>query len=124
MNRWTVVIGTPGRTWSVELHGGRSAVVGQAKGSAVEIADAGLADRHVSLLPRDEGVVVEPLRGGGEVLVNDVPASAQTLVHSGDELRVGDARLLFTMVPTAPPPRARMASAEELTSRLEEELRR
>ena len=124
MNRWTVVIGTPGRTWSVELVGGRTAVVGQAKGSALEIADAGLADRHLSLLPRDEGVVVEPLRGGGEMLVNDVPASAQSLLHSGDELRVGDARLLFTMVPPAPPPRARMATAEELMSRLEEEVRR
>lgn len=124
MNRWTVVIGTPGRTWSVELHGGRTAVVGHAKGSGIEITDAGLAERHVSLLPRDEGVVVEPLRGGAEVLVNDVPASAQSLLRSGDELRVGDARLLFTMVPPMPPPRARMAGAEELFSRLEEEVRR
>ncbi len=124
MNRWTVVIGTPGRTWSVELHGGRTAVVGQAKESGIEITDAGLAERHVSLLPRDEGVLVEPLRGGGEVLVNDVPASAQSLVRSGDELRVGDARLLFTMVAPVPPPRARMAGAEELFSRLEEEVRR
>ncbi len=124
MNRWTVVIGAPGRTWSVELPGGRSAVVGQAKGSALEIPDAGLADRHVSLLPRDEGVVVEPLRGGGEVLINDVPASAQSVVRSGDELRIGEARLLFTIVPTAPQPRPRMTGPEELMSRLEEEVRR
>ncbi len=124
MNRWTVVIGTPARTWSVELHGGRSAVVGQAKGSALEIIDAGLADRHLSLLPRDEGVVVEPLRGAGDVLINDVPASGQSVVHSGDELRVGDARLLFTMVPPGGVPRLRMTSGEELTARLEEEVRR
>ncbi|MDP1822199.1 MAG: helix-turn-helix domain-containing protein [Archangium sp.] len=124
MNRWTVVIGTPGKTWSVELHGGRTAVVGQGKGSTLEIADAGLAERHLSLLPRDEGVLVEPLRGGGEVLVNDVPASAQSLLHSGDELRVGDARLLFTMVPPSPLPRARMTGPEEWMSRLEEEVRR
>jgi hypothetical protein len=124
MNRWTVVIGTPGKTWSVELHGGRTAVVGQGKGSTLEIAAAGLAERHLSLLPRDEGVLVEPLRGGGEVRVNDVPASAQSLLHSGDELRVGDARLLFTMVPPAPPPRARMTGPEEWMSRLEEEVRR
>ena len=124
MNRWTVVIGAPGRTWSVELPGGRSAVVGQAKGSALEITDAGLADRHVSLLPRDEGVVVEPLRGGGEVLINDVPASAQSVVRSGDELRIGEARLLFTIVPPSPPPRPRMTGPEELMSRLEEEVRR
>jgi hypothetical protein len=124
MNRWTVVIGIPGRTWSVELHGGRSAVVGQGKGSALEIADAGLADRHVSLLPRDEGVLVEPLRGGGEVRVNDVPASAQSLLQSGDELRVGEAHLLFTQVPTPVPQRTRMASGEEWMTRLEEEVRR
>lgn len=124
MNRWTVVIGAPGRTWSVELPGGRSAVVGQAKGSALEITDAGVADRHVSLLPRDEGVVVEPLRGGGEVLINDVPASAQSVVRSGDELRIGEARLLFTIVPPSTQPRPRMTGAEELLSRLEEEVRR
>ena len=57
-------------------------------------------------------------------MVNDVPASAQSLLHSGDELRVGDARLLFTMVPAAPGPRARMTGPEELMSRLEEEVRR
>lgn len=124
MNRWTVVIGTPGRTWSVELLGGRTAVVGQAKGSTVEIADAGLAERHLSLLPRDEGVVIEPLRGGGEMRVNDVPVSAQSLLHSGDELRVGDARLVFTMLPAVPLSRARIAQAEELMSRLDEEVRR
>lgn len=124
MTRWTLVVSAPGRTWSLELHGGRSAVVGQARGSTVEIADAGLSERHVSLLPREEGVVVEPLRGGGEVLINDVPASGQSVLHSGDELRLGEARLLFTRVSAVNAPRPRVTSAEELMARLEEEARR
>lgn len=124
MNRWTVVVGTPGRTWSVELQTGKSTVVGQAPGVGLEIASAGLADRHVSLLPRDEGVVVEPLRGGGEMLVNEVPASAQLIVRAGDELRLGDARLLFWVGAPHHVTRPRLATEEEFMSRLDEELRR
>lgn len=124
MNRWTVVIAAPGRSWSLELPGGRAAVVGQGSESTVEIADAGLAERHVSLVPRDEGVLVEPLRGGGEVLINDVPATAQATLRSGDELRLGEARLIFTQLPPAPAPRPRVAGPEELLGRLGEELRR
>jgi DNA-binding protein Fis len=123
MNRWTVVIGTPGRTWTAELPGGRSAVVGEASSNTISIPGAGLAERHVSLLPRDEGVVVEPLRGG-EVLINDVPAGGQSTLQSGDELRVGHARLLFTRVPPALGARPRVTSAEELLARLDEESRR
>jgi DNA-binding protein Fis len=124
VTRWTVVIAAPGRTWSVELSSGRSAVVGEGSANAVSITDAGLAERHVSLLPRDEGVVVEPLRGGGEVLINDVPASGQSTLQSGDELRLGEARLLFTRVPAVSPARARLTSTEELLARLDEESRR
>ena len=53
-----------------------------------------------------------------------MPASAQSLLQSGDELRVGEARLLFTKVPTPVAPRPRMAGGEEWMSRLEEEVRR
>ncbi|MGV3620689.1 MAG: helix-turn-helix domain-containing protein [Archangium sp.] len=124
MNRWSVVIGAPGRSWSVELPGGRSAVVGQGDSCSVQIVEAGLAERHVSLLPRDEGVLVEPLRDGGDFLVNDVPATAQSTLRSGDELRVGDARLIFTMVAPVPVPRPRIVGFDEFTARLEEEVQR
>lgn len=124
MNRWTVVVATPGRTWVQELQGGRTAVVGQAKGTALEIANAGLLERHLSLLPRDDGVLVEPLRGGAEVLINDIPATGQTTVRSGDELRVGEARLLFTMQAPVVASRPRIASHDELIHRLDEEVRR
>jgi hypothetical protein len=124
MNRWTVVVGTPGRTWSVELQTGKSTVVGRAPGVGLQIASAGLADRHVSLLPRDEGVVVEPLRGGGDVRVNEVPASAQVVVHAGDELRLGEARLVFWFNVPTHLARPRLVSEEEFMGRLDEELRR
>ncbi len=124
MNRWTVVIGTPGRTWSVELQGGRSTIVGQAPGVGLLIPVEGVSDRHASLLPRDDGVVVEPLRGGGELQLNDVPASSQVIARPGDELRVGDARLIFSMTAPAAPSRPRLVTEEEFMSRLDEELRR
>jgi hypothetical protein len=123
-SRWKVVVSAPGHSWVVELPHARSAIVGQAEGVAVEVPDARLSERHLSLLPREDGVVVEPLRGGGEVLVNDVPVSAQAVVRAGDEVGVGDARLLFTRlhaVPAAPP---RIAGEDEFMHRLGEESRR
>lgn len=123
MNRWTVVIATPGRTWSVELPPGKGTVVGEASGG-LEIAGAGLAPRHFSLLPKDEGVLVEPLRGGGDVVVNDVPAAGQLVVRAGDELRAGEARLVFALRHPPPATRPRFASEEEFMGRLDEELRR
>ena len=124
MNRWSVVIGAPGRTWSVELQGGRSTVAGQGESCGLRVVQAGLAERHVSLLPRDEGVLVEPLRDGGDFFINDVPSSTQSQLRSGDELRLGDARLIFTRLPTAPPARARVVGFEELMARLAEESQR
>ncbi len=124
MNRWSVVVATRDRTWSIELVGGRTAVVGEGKGASLEIADAGLAARHVSLLPRDEGVLVEPLRGGGDVLVNDVSTLTQSVLRSGDELRIGRARLLFSMVPSSAAVRTRVCGHDEVMSRLAEEVRR
>lgn len=124
MNRWSVVVGTPGRSWSLELPGGRGAVIGQGASCAVQISDAGLADRHVSLLPRDEGVLVEPLRDGGDFSINDVPTSAQSTLRSGDELRLGEARLVFTMIAPMAAVRPRIVTFEEFTARLEEEVQR
>lgn len=123
MNRWTVVVATQARTWSVELPPGRGTVVGSAPGG-VEIAEAGLAPRHFTVLPRDEGVLVEPLRDGGEVVVNDVPTTAQVVVRAGDELRAGQARLLFSLRQPAVSARPRLVSEEEFSARLDEELRR
>ncbi|MFZ5446083.1 MAG: helix-turn-helix domain-containing protein [Myxococcota bacterium] len=123
MTRWTVLIATQARTWSVELVAGRGTVVGAAPGG-LEIADAGLAPRHFTLLPKDDGVLVEPLRDGGELVVNDVPATAQLVVRAGDELRAGQARLFFAVRHPPVPPRPRLVGEEEFMARLDEELRR
>lgn len=124
MTRWRLLITTPGATWTADLPSGKSSVVGQAEGVAVEIPQARLSERHLSLLPREEGVVVEPLRGGGEVLVNDVPIAAQAVVRGGDEVAVGDARLVFTPLAPTRPLGTRITTEDEFMFRLGEEARR
>lgn len=122
MKRWSVVIAAPGRTWVAELPATRSAVVGQGEACTLRVVDAGLAERHVSLLPRDEEVLLEPL--GGEVLVNDVPVSAQSVVRAGDELRLGEARLIFARDAASVASKPRLVPLEEFLARLGEEARR
>ena len=122
MKRWSVVIAAPGRTWTAELPATRSAVVGEGESCTVRITGAGLAERHVSLLPRDEEVLLEPL--GGEVVLNDVPLSAQSVLRAGDELRLGEARLVFAREAPAAAVKPRVAPLEEFLARLGEEARR
>jgi hypothetical protein len=121
MTRWHVTVSTAGRTWAVELPPGRATVVGD--GAPLDVPGAGLAARHVSLLARDEGVVLEVLRGG-QALVNDVVAPSQVTLGHGDELRVGEARLVFSRQPVAPAARPRLARHDELMARLDDEVRR
>ncbi|MFT3709502.1 MAG: helix-turn-helix domain-containing protein [Archangium sp.] len=123
-SRWHLLVTTPGASWSVELASGKSSIVGQSEDVAVSIPGARLTDRHLSLLPREEGVVVEPLRGGGETLINDVPIATQAVVRSGDEVAVGDARLIFSQLTLERPGGARITSEDEFMHRLDEESRR
>lgn len=113
---------TPGKTFPVELQPGRTTVVGRGAQATVEVPDASVSERHVSLVAREEGLLLEALRGAGEVLVNDVPLSGQALVQPGDEVRLGEARLIAMAVPALTTARARLASHDEVMSRLEEEL--
>jgi len=122
--RWTVIVSAPGQTWVQALLPGRGTIVGQGPGVNLEIPAAGLAERHLSLLPGDAGVVIEPLRGGGDVLLNDVPVVTQATVRAGDELTMGRARLVFSTTSAPGIAAARIVSEEELMSRLGDELRR
>jgi len=122
MKRWSVVIAAPGRTWTADLTGTRGTIVGEGETCTIRITGAQLAERHASLLARDEEVLIEPL--GGDVLVNDVPVSAQSVVRAGDELRLGLARLLFQREAGAVAVRPRMVPLEEFLARLGEEARR
>lgn len=122
--RWSVLVSTPGHTWAQPLPSGRSVVVGQGPGAQLEVPAAGLAERHLSLMPTDGGVVVEPLRGGGDVLLNDVPLVAQATVRAGDELVVGRARLVFAVHSAARPISPRVVPEDDFMNRLAEEVRR
>ncbi|MFO0597329.1 MAG: helix-turn-helix domain-containing protein [Myxococcaceae bacterium] len=120
--RWRVLVMAPGATWSAELPAGRSVVVGHGEGATLEIPGAELAPRHLSLLAREEGVTAEPLRQGGQLLLNDVPISSQVVLRSGDELAAGEVRLLFSLVLPARATPTRVVSEAEFLPRLAEEL--
>lgn len=124
MSAWRVVISAPSRSWTAELPMGRSVVLGRAAGLALQVDEPSLADRQLSLLARDEGVLVEPLRSASEVSINDVPTGTQSLLRPGDELRAGEVRLLLLPQAAVAPQRPRVTGEGELIARLEEELRR
>ncbi|MEW6431839.1 MAG: helix-turn-helix domain-containing protein [Myxococcota bacterium] len=124
MTRWSLLVVTPDRTWPVELISGRTTVVGRGPGATVEVRAPGVSERHVSLVARDEGLLLEVLRGAGDVWLNDVPLSGQALLQPGDEVRLGDARLVAVAVPVLAAGRTRLATHDELMAHLEEELLR
>jgi hypothetical protein len=124
MVRWSLVVVSPGRTWPVELPVGRPAVVGRGPGVAVNAGHPSVSERHLSLAPRDDGLLLEVLRGAGEVWVNDVPVSRPVVVRPGDEVRLGDVRLVPLAVPPVAEPRHRLATHHEVVTQLEAELRR
>lgn len=124
MTRWSLLVVAPGRTFPVELATHRTTVVGRGAQATVDVRDATVSERHVALAPRDEGLLLEVLRGAGDVLVNDVPLTGQALLAPGDEVRLGEVRLLAVAVPSLPPARTRLSTHDEVMSRLEEELLR
>ena len=124
MSSWRVVISAPSRSWTAELPAGRGVVLGRAAGVGLEVHEPSLADRHVSLLARDEGVLVEPLRSAGDVLINDVPTTTQSILRPGDALRAGEVRLVLLPAAPVPPVRPRVTDEAELIARLDEEIRR
>lgn len=124
MHRWSLLVVTPARTWPVELVAGRTTVVGRGASATVDLRHPSVSERHVSVVARDEGLLLEVLRGAGEVWLNDVPLSGQALVQPGDEVRLGEARLVAMAVPALPAARPRLATHDELMTHLEEELQR
>jgi DNA-binding protein Fis len=124
MTRWSLLVVTPARTWPVELVAGRSTVVGRGPSAAVDLQHPSVSERHVCLVARDEGLLLEVLRGAGEVWLNDVPLSGQASVQPGDEVRLGEARLLAVAVPALPAARPRISTYDEVMAQLEAELER
>jgi pSer/pThr/pTyr-binding forkhead associated (FHA) protein len=110
---------------AVELNPGRPVLVGRGPGTALVLEDPRVAARHLTLTARADAVVVEELRGASGTQLNDVQVSGQALARTGDEIRIGDARLVVAFENDAPAPlRPRLATHDELAARLEDELAR
>lgn len=121
MRRLCLQVVTPARAFSVELPAVRSVSIGAGPGVTVAIEGSGLLARHLLLLVRDEGLVVEPVKGAAEVRLNDVQLAGPAPLEVGDELKVGDARLSLQESRTPAPARPRLAGEDELDARLASE---
>ena len=122
--RWSVLVVSGQRVFTVELSTTRPSVVGRGKGATIDLADGLVADRHLSLAVRDDGVVVELLRGAGEVRLNDVHLSGSTVLRPGDCLSLGNSTVTIVAQAVArwlmPP----VVSGDSLLDRLGDELER
>jgi len=125
MARIFVLALTDASSSAVELTAGRPLLVGRGPGVGLQLDDPRAAVRHLTLTARADAVVVEELRGAQGTQLNDVQVSGQALARGGDEIRIGDARLVLAFENDAPLPlKPRLASHDELSARLEDELMR
>jgi hypothetical protein len=125
MPRIHVLALTDTSSTSVELTAGRPLVVGRGPGVGLTLEDPRVAARHLTLIARADGVGVEELRGAAGTQLNEVQISGQAVARNGDELRIGDARLVIAFENDTPVSvRPRLASHDELASRLEQEILR
>ena len=116
-----VLVVLPQRAFPVELPAGRAVVIGRGPGAQVTIEDPRVAPRQLTLSAREDGVLIEPLGGTGGTLLNEVQLSAAVVARPGDELAVGDARLIFLGGASTAQGRPRLAGHDELSSRLQDE---
>src|SRR5688572_16601863 len=111
MARIFVLALTDASSSMVELTAGRPLLVGRGPGGGLALEGARAAARHLTLAARAAAVVVGELRGATGTDLNDVQVSGQALGRAGDEIRIGDARLVVAFESDAPSPlRPRLAS--------------
>jgi hypothetical protein len=77
--------------------------VGSAKGNALVVADASVADWAFHIENKGDHFALAVLPDGGEVLVNGKKRDEATLAF-GDVIRVGDAEIRFSEKQPAPEP--------------------
>ncbi|MBL8918554.1 MAG: FHA domain-containing protein [Myxococcaceae bacterium] len=124
MARWAVLVVTQQRVTPVELPTGRPLLVGRGKAAGLELKDPRVDERHLSLRVVNDRPLLDPLGGTSGVLVNDVPCEAPMALSAGDELALGDSRLVVMALGEPKEPGIRLASEDELSARLDEEVRR
>lgn len=124
MSRWAVLVVSQQRVAPVDLPIGRQLIVGRARGVGLELKDPRVDERHLSLRVVNDRPVLDPLGGTSGVLVNDVPCEAPVELSAGDEIALGDSKLVVMTLGFDVAPALRLANEDELSARLDEEVRR
>lgn len=124
MSSWAVLVLSQQRVGPVELPTGRALIVGRERGVGLDLKDPLVDERHLSLRVVDGRPVLDPLGGTSGVRVNDVPCDAPVPLSAGDEIALGESRLIVMQRSDAMVAPPRLASEDELSARLEEEVKR
>lgn len=124
MSRWAVLVVSQQRVAPVDLPTAKPLIVGRARGAGLELKDPRVDERHLSIRIVDDQPVLDPLGGTSGVLVNDVPCESPMTLSAGDEIALGDSRLIVMALGVVAAPGLRLTSEDELSARLDEEVRR
>src|SRR4051812_31667888 len=111
------------RAFLFDLPQGQATWVGRGRQADLRLNDASMAPRHLSLRPLEGGLLEVRSLGGGTRL-NDVQLPGESVARAGDQISLGDVRLLVQRV-TEPPPRGpALHSHGVFEERLAEEVER
>lgn len=111
------------RAFLFDLPQGQATWVGRGREADLRLNDPSMAPRHLSLKPLDGGLLEVRSLGGGTRL-NDVQLPGESVARAGDQISLGDVRLLVQRV-TEPPPRGPTLHAHGVfEERLAEEVER
>lgn len=77
-------------------------VIGREPGCSLQLAEAGISERHAAIERRADGVYIRDLGSANGVRVNGQPVTEQRLA-TGDEIELGAVRAAFEIVHEPPP---------------------
>ncbi len=79
---------------------GRIALVGRAPNADLRLAEPQVSRLHARIEARNDGVYVEDLGSRNGTACNGEPVTAPTRIEPGDELLIGNARVVFAGIGT------------------------
>lgn len=71
--------------------------IGRASSCNIVIREPAVSRIHAELMRTPDGVLIKPF-GATPTVVNGLPAPTETLLHHGDEVDIGSARLTFNEI--------------------------